>query len=431
MSASDARSVSGSGSGSSPDVPSIPQTLTPAGFVGVGVEGVAVRQIPAQGQCGWISMALVYLDKASKPPSIDAATEVLPELKHHMKQKLDHPSYKNFVSTGVDAIAQYQHKILHESYQTEHLDLNLLSAVIGVNARVVCPDGRVLDIHKEVTSAKWCVLTWKAREHYDLVYCMNSSTHKWSCILTKEQATSVLPKEALCSFMIRQHELDLVRRAEENRASEAASKAMHSSDDTPSSDRTHAAGSVTAVSDVPAGADAVVATTALACTAAAAAVVTPSQNLPSPQNVVNSFITSPTPDSDDHGLSPSPVTPFKVRQSLASSAVLEQQSTKHHVRDHSLCLYRVFSGLPSLISPRVRIVEGVSTRGCAARAGQVPGAAATGTAREVGGAAAHHLEPLRHPRNHAARRGQPSSRSRLLGISQVLLPLPEGIQEAQ
>jgi hypothetical protein len=155
---------------SSPPTPQIP---LPAGFVRIDVEGVAVRQIPEEGQCGWLAMALVHLAMVSETPSIDAAVEVLAELKRRMKEKLDRdPSdFENFVcGSGMVTIAQYQHKILHESYQTEQLDLHLLSAVIGVNIRVVSPEGGAFNISQsEALSGGWCVLAWKDKSHYDLV----------------------------------------------------------------------------------------------------------------------------------------------------------------------------------------------------------------------------------------------------------------------
>jgi hypothetical protein len=208
------------------------------------LEGVAVRQIPALGQCGWLSMALVYLALVSGAAlaGIDAAAEVLEDLKRRMVEKLerDPSDFENIVcGRGCNTIAEYQHKILYETYQTEHLDLHLLSAVIGINIRVVSPDQddgcNIFASTSGVLPEQWCVLVWKGRSHYDLVYRLDSSTQQWTPLLSEEHAASVELETALRSLIVRQHELDLARRAEEDSASMAAIEATHLSEVIPSS----------------------------------------------------------------------------------------------------------------------------------------------------------------------------------------------------
>ncbi len=272
------------GPGLSPSSHRTPQIPLPPDFVPIGVERVAVRQIPANGQCGWLAMALVYLAMVSGAASINDAAEVLEELKRRMKEKLDRdPSdFEGVVCwSDVNTIAEYQHKILHESYQTEQLDLRLLSAVIGVSARVVSPEGGAVDTSpSETLPGGWCVLAWKGQSHYDLVYCLDSSTQRWSPLLTKEQAASVELEAALRSFMVRQHELDRARRAEEDCASLAAIEAMGLSEDVSSSGSAHRAALATSIPDERMGTAAAATSTVLPSSAAAAS----SQDRSSAQN---------------------------------------------------------------------------------------------------------------------------------------------------
>jgi hypothetical protein len=96
-------------------------------------------------------------------------------------------------------------------------------------------DGTLIISASGVLLGVWCVLAWKGRSHYDLVYCLDSSTQQWTPLLSEEQAASEELESALRSLIVRQHELDVARRAEEDRASVAAIEALHLSEGIPSS----------------------------------------------------------------------------------------------------------------------------------------------------------------------------------------------------
>jgi hypothetical protein len=123
--------------------------------------------------------------------------------------------------------------------------------------------------------------------------------------------------------MIRQHELDLARRAEEERASLAAIDAMQLSEDVPSSDPAHAAASVTSIPRERFGTTVATATTMLPYAAPAAAAAASPQDLQSPQDSAASFMALPTPAGDIHASSPNPVASFPGEtESLTCSGTL-------------------------------------------------------------------------------------------------------------
>lgn len=192
--------------------------------------GVTVRAIPALGNCGWIALALVTAAKAKDLPK----ESMIKELKDRMVEELNKnpAAYELAVAAAeVGTLEEYKQKIRGAPYQTDHLDLQLLSAVIGVTIHVVGPS-TTSTIGLE-SNAVWCMLGHKAGSHYDLVYHLDTRGSSSTPLFTQQQAKSAPVVTAVQNFIVRQAELDAANRAADDSASLAAIAAM---DDVPSSD---------------------------------------------------------------------------------------------------------------------------------------------------------------------------------------------------
>jgi hypothetical protein len=193
---------------------------------------VAIRQIPPDGKCGWVAMAIVYLYLKHPELLLTADRfEVLETLKRGMVTEIQsNPSkYEQFAcgSDGVRSMAEYQRKVLHQSYQTEDFDLFVLSNFIGINIQRVNPDGnRDHDTFRNDPSFPWCVLPWKGKTHYDLVYHVDSSSQCWTPIYTQDQALSTELDKTVRDFIRHQHIQDEAKKAEDEKSSTAVAEAM-------------------------------------------------------------------------------------------------------------------------------------------------------------------------------------------------------------
>ena len=189
--------------------------------------GIAIRHIPENGQCGWVAMALVFSAVMQQP----ASPHMVGELKKRMAAELDkNPSvYEQFVSSaegGPGSVVEFKQRLLAagSSYQTDHVDLALLSAVIGSKIHVISHSDRGFTIGDHLPTAQWCVLLHKGKSHYDLLY--HAAASEWTPCLTEEQARSKELKRDVRAFLEHQEQLDRATRAAQERASVAAVTAM-------------------------------------------------------------------------------------------------------------------------------------------------------------------------------------------------------------